>query len=144
MTNNELWQAVLAELELSISRANFVTWFKNTGIISNREGLVILCVPNAFTKAWLEKKYHQIVIKSLERITEKPIKKLDYKIDNIKNIAEQPIIFQSPAKTPDYNLPFAPAPGRATGNEPGGAFIINPKYTFDNFVVGGGSELAYA
>ena len=72
MNNSELWQAVLAELEINISRANFVTWFKNTGIISNQQGLVIICVPNAFTKAWMEKKYHQLIIKSLERITGKP------------------------------------------------------------------------
>ncbi len=146
MNNSELWQAVLAELELSISKANFITWFKNTGIISVQEGQVLLCVPNAFTKAWLEKKYHQTVIKSLERITEKPIKKLEYKIDNIKNITEQPVVFQSVPKPPEFNnLPFtAPTAQRQGNNETGGAFIINPKYTFDNFVVGGGSELAYA
>jgi chromosomal replication initiator protein len=145
MNNSELWQAVLAELELSISKANFITWFKNTGIISMQDGQVLLCVPNAFTKAWLEKKYHQTVIKSLERITEKPIKKLEYKIDNIKNIAEQPIVFESAPKTPDLPLPFPqPVIQRQNGGETGGAFIINPKYTFDNFVVGSGSELAYA
>ena len=60
MTNNEIWQAVLAELELVISKANFVTWFKNTGIISFDQGQALICVPNAFTKAWLEKKYHHV------------------------------------------------------------------------------------
>lgn len=147
MTNNELWQAVLAELELSISRANFVTWFKNTGIISNREGLVILCVPNAFTKAWLEKKYHQTVIKSLERITGKPIKKIEYKIDNIKNFtAEQaaptapiPGDEARPVETISYNSSL---PSRNSNTN--GGFSLNPKYNFDNFVVGKGSELAYA
>src|SRR3989338_11631261 len=92
MNNSELWQAVLAELELSISKANFVTWFKNTGIISVNQGCVILCMPSAFTQAWIEKKYHHAIITSLERITGKPIKRLEYKIDNIKTIAEQNLL----------------------------------------------------
>lgn len=149
MTNIEVWQAVLAELELSISKANFITWFKNTGIIANQVGQVLICVPNAFTKAWLEKKYHAQIVKSLERITGKPVKKLEYKIENIKNIVDQP-------------ENEAPATGQNSQNQPrtdiaqpvsepflrstpqNGGFSINPKYTFDSFVVGKGSELAYA
>ena len=42
MTNNETWQAVLAELELSISKANFNTWFKNTGILEKKDGQAII------------------------------------------------------------------------------------------------------
>ncbi len=147
MNNHELWQAVLAELELSISKPNFNTWFKNTGIISLQDGAVLVCVPNAFTKGWLEKKYHQLLIKSLERITEKPIKRLDYRIENIKNVsettpppAEQPLFSQpqpSFSTTSEANHP--PSPERSSGG-----FTLNPKYSFDTFVVGSGSELAYA
>ena len=56
MTNDQLWQAVLGELELLISKANFTTWFKNTFINSLESSQVIVGTPNAFTKAWLEKK----------------------------------------------------------------------------------------
>jgi chromosomal replication initiator protein len=151
MTNSEVWQGVLAELELSISKANFITWFKNTGIINNQQGQVLVCVPNAFTKAWLEKKYHSEIVKSLERITGKPIKKLEYKIENIKNIAEisENSVDSNSSTLPeqqnnDNKQPVStnPAPARvATVN---GGFSINPKYTFESFVVGKGSELAYA
>jgi len=146
MNNNEIWQAVLAELELSISKANFITWFKNTGIISHDEGCVILCVPNTFARAWLEKKYHQVIIKSLERITSKPIKKLEYKIDNIKNIVEKTAVEESAYKT---EMTSSPAMenieyvSRTPANT-SGSFNLNPKYTFENFVVGKGTELAYA
>lgn len=145
MNNHEIWQAVLSELELSISKANFITWFKNTGIVSLQQGQALLCVPNTFTQAWLEKKYHQTIIKSLERITGKPIKKLEYKIDNIKNISD-PAIFSTadsapsisspaPEQMPSYSQPASPS---------NGGFTLNPKYTFDNFVPGKGTELAYA
>ena len=150
MTNNEIWQAVLAELELSISKANFITWFKNTGIISNNQGQVLLCVPNAFTKAWLEKKYHAEVVKSLERITGKPIKKLEYKIENIKNVVEQTAVETAAEPVTDpqkSSISQVPTPSPTSQFRPvpmNGGFSINPKYNFESFVVGKGSELAYA
>lgn len=158
MNNNEIWQAVLAELELSISKANFVTWFKNTGIISFQNGQALLCAPNAFTKAWLEKKYHQQIVKSLERITGKAVKKLEYKIDNIKNYelsATAPINetvpagSSSPSPTPNYSPEPTSVCQASVQIQPkqintNGGYSLNPKYTFENFVVGKGSELAYA
>ena len=148
MNNNDTWQAVLAELEVSISRANFVTWFKNTGIISLQQGQVLLCVPNAFTKAWLEKKYHPDIVRSLERITGKPIKKLEYKIDNIKNVLEaepgaEPVQ-AGDAPQPAAALPTSFSAPQIKSGLNNGEFPINPKYTFESFVVGKGSELAYA
>jgi chromosomal replication initiator protein len=148
MSNHEIWQAVLAELELSISKPNFVTWFRNTDILSYQDNCVVLCVPNDFYRAWLEKNYNQMIVKSLERVTEKPIKKLEYKIFNIKNIASE----SAEPKTED-NKTINTEPGVSTAvfssNEikPAprvGEFGLNPKYVFETFVVGGGSELAYA
>lgn len=145
MSNHEIWQAVLAELELSISKPNFVTWFRNTDILSYQDNCVVLCVPNDFYRAWLEKNYNQMIVKSLERVTEKPIKKLEYKIFNIKNIAPQSPKAKTedrPPETPTLSPVF-------TSNEVKppprvGEFGLNPKYVFETFVVGGGSELAYA
>ena len=67
MTNEELWQAVLGEIELSISRANFVTWFKNTRIVSNDKGSIIIGVPNGFAKEWLENKYNSYILKGFAK-----------------------------------------------------------------------------
>lgn len=143
MTNNEIWQAVLSEVELTISKANFNTWFKNTGIVSFQESQVVLCVPNTFNQAWIEKKHHQQIIKSLERITSLPIRKLEYKIENIKNVSELTI---NTSITPlaahqEEKANFNPPPQSTPLISPG--FTINPKYNFDNFVVGKGSELAF-
>ena len=69
MDNDQLWQAVLGEVELSISKANFTTWFKNTFISSYDNDRIIIGVPNGFTKAWLENKYHAVVLKALQNIT---------------------------------------------------------------------------
>lgn len=149
MTNHELWQTVLAELELNISKANFITWFKNTGILSAQEGQVLICVPNAFTRAWLEKKYHQTLIRSLERISGKPIRKLEYRIDNIKQALEQEAPAPSAAPTTTQPSAFSPEPMTSAAEisnttAPAHGFTLNPKYSFDTFVVGKSSELAFA
>ncbi|OGH83738.1 MAG: hypothetical protein A2261_04150 [Candidatus Magasanikbacteria bacterium RIFOXYA2_FULL_44_8] len=154
MTNQEIWQAVLAELELSISKASFVTWFKDTGIASFQEGAVLVCVPNQFYLSWIQQKYHPMILKSLERITGKPIKKLEYKVENIKNIITQmPIgttITEQPPTSDSTQLQtqtpqeFAPSAYTPPHQNTCGGFSLNPKYTFGSFVVGKGSELAFA
>ncbi|HOH67221.1 MAG TPA: DnaA N-terminal domain-containing protein, partial [bacterium] len=64
MNPQQLWQAALGELELLLSKANFTTWFKSTSISSLEENKVTISVPNGFTKEWLEKKYHQTIVKA--------------------------------------------------------------------------------
>lgn len=142
MNNHEIWQAVLAELELSpsMSKPNFVTWFRSTNIINYQNNEVTICVPSTFYQTWLAKKYHQIIIKSLERVTGKPIKKLEYKIGNIKNFIQE-------TQTSNQKIPTethghcVQQPSTPTGV---GKFGLNTKYVFTRFVVGSGSELAYA
>ena len=53
MDNKSLWEAALGELELTLSKANFTTWFRGTSIISQKNGEVVISVPNVFTKEWL-------------------------------------------------------------------------------------------
>ena len=61
MTKEELWQAVLAQIQLNISPANFATWFKNTEIATQKDGQSLVSVPNSFVKEWLEQKYNKII-----------------------------------------------------------------------------------
>jgi chromosomal replication initiator protein len=139
MTKEQLWQGVLGELELNLSKANFTTWFKNTFIFSwdETKGEIVIAVPNAFTQAWLEKKYHKDIKKGLINVSNQDIKNVIYKIENIRHykemkelegqkIAEPTLIEDSASKT------------RLN------AYGLNPYYTFDNFVVGKNNELAYA
>ncbi len=150
MSNHEIWQAVLGELELSISKPNFVTWFRGTDIMSYQDNCAVLCVPNDFYRSWLEKNYHQMIVKSLERVTGKPIKKLEYKVFNIKNISTStsaPVPEDKTQATPLPNTfpqPNFPPASEIKAPARVGEFGLNSKYVFETFVVGGGSELAYA
>lgn len=156
MTNYEVWQAVLGEFELKLTKANFTTWFRFTGIRSLDNGEVVVCVPQAFTKTWFEKKFHSDLVKSLERVTGKPIRKVDYVVDNIKNIEEQECVSNN-IGAPQITSHTSPATAStntfaALAEHPTSRvapdliqqFGINPKYTFSTFVVGKGNELAHA
>src|SRR3989339_419204 len=142
MTTHKIWKAVLAEFELTLSKANFTTWFKNTGIANYEEGKAQICVPNTFTKSWLEKKHHSQIIKILERVTGKPIKKVDYVVENIKNIKNEECKLSG--QPPQISTITNPLYNNQRKNTLVQQFGLNPKYTFETFVVGKGNELAHA
>ncbi len=135
MNNNQIWQAVLGEIELNLSKANFTTWFKNTFISLIDDEQVIVCVPNTFTKAWLEKKYHKEICSALEHIISKKVKKIFYKVETRKDSPVDSILKKIKVKKED-SFNSEPIPTNRFG--------LNSRYVFDNFVVGKGNELAHA
>jgi chromosomal replication initiator protein len=68
MTNEEIWQSVLSQIQLNISPANFATWFANTNISSIEDDVVVVSVPNSFSKEWMEQKYHKEILKIIKSI----------------------------------------------------------------------------
>ena len=89
MTPQQIWQAVLGELELGLSKANFTTWFKGTFILSLEEKSIIIGVHNAFTKSWLEKKYASDILKALRSITERNLNEITFKVASLKNLQKE-------------------------------------------------------
>ena len=76
-TIEELWRAALGEIELQVSRPNFITWFKNSALLEKREGTAFIGLPNGFAKAWVEDKYCKIVLGALRTLDEE-IKKVEF------------------------------------------------------------------
>ncbi|MBI5134876.1 chromosomal replication initiator protein DnaA [Candidatus Uhrbacteria bacterium] len=145
MNHAQLWQAALAELELLVSRANFSTWFKDTSIASYEDARVVIRVPNAFTQAWLEKKYHPAIIKAISNITQEHVKEIIYKIEVVRGgVHETASMGLAPKTIAAFQQP-APIIGSLSNsrfeNLPNG---INKKYTFDSYIVGKANELAHA
>ena len=140
MTNEELWQAVLAEIELSISKANFITWFKNTSILSNKDGCISIGVPNGFAKEWLENKYRSYILKALRNI-QGDVREVTCLISVVQDpfLRDQPVDAVLP---PKISL-------TGTSKQEKMANIsqennLNSRYVFENFVVGSSNELARA
>jgi len=135
MNNEQLWQAILGELELVLSKANFTTWFKNTFIVSQEDKSIIVGVPNAFTKTWLENKYQDKIIEALKHITKNKYSQVFYKIENKSNIKT----------TINLKEKIRDLKNKEVVEEiPKNKFGLNPKYTFESFVVGKNNELAHA
>lgn len=125
----ETWQAVLGELEIVLSKANFTTWFKNTSLLSNEKGVFIISAPNVFTKEWLKTKYHQQIQEALSRVTGEKIKKIEYQIGKPELKKEEKE--STPLIIKEIKI-------EKTNSQ------LNPKYIFESFVVGDSNRLAHA
>jgi len=138
MDLHELWKAALGEIGLQISKANYKTWLANTSIVDKKNGVVIVAVPNSFTKEWLENKYHKFILRSLRNI-ESEIKEVTYQIK--PNYIKEELKDKKQPKEDELiihkQLDFAELNVDAETN-------LNPRYTFDNFIVGPSNELAHA
>jgi len=138
MDLHELWKAALGEIGLQISKANYKTWLANTSIADKKNGVVIIAVPNSFTKEWLENKYHKFILRSLRNI-ESEIKEVTYQIK--PNYIKEELKDKKQTKEDELiihkQLDFAELNVDVETN-------LNPRYTFDNFIVGPSNELAHA
>lgn len=139
-----IWKQVLAEIELQVSSASFLTWFQETRVLEEENGVVRVAVPNGFVREWLKGKYYKYILRSL-RSQSQDIKEVEFVIDprsgqaaavipvrnlivNNKDVSinksPRQLIFQEFSKDPETQL--------------------NPRYNFDSFVVGPSNELAHA
>lgn len=130
-TNKELWENVLTELELSLSKANFTTWFRDTHIVRQDDGVIYLGVPNQFVKDWLASKYHKLILGSLRKL-DPAVRAVEYVIS--RGVSKR----QESAQPRPAAVPELPLESVHTQSN------LNPRYTFDSFIVGQFNELAYA
>lgn len=139
---DSLWQAVLGEIELSVSRGNFVTWFKHTRLLKYKDDVMVVGVGNVFVKQQMEQRYNQLITETLAKNGVQP-GRIEYKIHAgaapKKTEEELPVIL----RPQDKATPATQGSARSslTHSYRQG---LNEKYTFENFIVGSGNELAYA
>jgi chromosomal replication initiator protein len=128
-----LWDEVLQEIEGQVSKANFKTWFKDTFINKYDDGVVFVGVPNTFVKDWLSKKFHKNILRILRESTEE-VRAVEYVVAKSDKNKEQ---IQSRAIYNPNELPLSDFYINKDDN-------LNPRYTFDNFIIGPFNELAHA
>ena len=137
MNINELWKNCLSEIELSISKANFTTWFKNTSIVKEDSGTIYVGVPNEFVKDWLYNKFHKLILKTLIEQND-GIRSIEYMISKHEvNKQTEENKYIPTTQNVNKELPLNDLYINKDDN-------LNPKYNFNSFIVGPFNELAYA
>lgn len=136
MNNEELWKAVLGEMEVSLSKANFITWFKGTSVISNEKGVVVVTVPNGFVKEWLENKFNKQIFQFLRN--------LDQEIKEVRYIIGLPKTSLATDRKELVRLATDHQIEEKQDFDIDKNTNLNKKYTFESFIVGSNNELANA
>ncbi|MBP9760049.1 MAG: chromosomal replication initiator protein DnaA [Candidatus Pacebacteria bacterium] len=135
LDTRKVWENALVDIELTVSRANFSTWFKGTHVIRIDDGTVYVGVPSQFYKDWLADKHHKTILRALRGVVP-DVRAIEYVIareDRVKPSKERNLERSAPVA----ELPLAEHYVNRSDN-------LNPRYTFDTLVVGPFNELAHA
>jgi chromosomal replication initiator protein len=152
MQQDALWQAVLGEIELTVSHGNFITWFKGTSLMKHSDEAIVIGVTNIFIKQQLEKKYGKVITETLAK-NGLVSKQIEYKIVSShadKTRSVKPAETSGPPTTNAAQSQISAAGKQSAQNALGGGLAhsyrqgLNERYTLDNFVVGGSNDLAFA
>ncbi len=134
----QLWEGVLAEIQSSTSKASFSTWFQDTYILKIDEGVVHLGVPSPFAYDWLSGKFHNDILRALRKLNDH-VRALEYiivKEDDRKKVEDKKTTKMAQV-APTISMPLENFYINKEDN-------LNPRYTFESFVVGPFNELAHA
>lgn len=132
---DDIWQAVLGEIEVSLSRGSFVTWFKHTRLLKQDGETTVVGVSNVFVKHQLETKFGDLILETLRK-QGAPVENVEYKITPMAGRSQEPE--EKDAEHPQLTAAVSSLNLQPASNS------LNERYTMDNFVVGDGNELAFA
>jgi len=140
---HSLWQSVLGEIELSVSHATFTTWFKNTELVDQSDAGVVISVPNIFAKKQFEVKFNDQVRVVLAKngITPQQITYIVNTTGTHTRVNRETTVEAELHTTADDLISKSPQHSQTVSTLSSNG--LNPRYTFDNFVVGSSNDLAY-
>ena len=148
---DQVWEAVLGELQLLVSRPSYDTWLKGTVGLAHAEGEFVVGTPNTFVAEMLDQRMYSLVCQTIERV-------VDGSVDVRFQVRSGETPVGGPGAGSNGTSPTAgeatdgtpPTVGQAPGLGIGAAdrsrlrTALNPRYTFDTFIVGKSNELAHA
>ncbi len=129
-----LWDEVLARIETKVNRHSFYTWFKPTSFVSEDGAALVVRVPNVLFKDWLTKHYSGVIAEALAEV-KRPAMTVSFLAEAVGDAG-------SIALSPDETAALQGAP--AIQSTPGSTAGLNPRYTFDTFIVGSSNQFAHA
>jgi chromosomal replication initiator protein len=128
----QAWQSVLAQLQMEMPRASYDTWVKDTHPVAYNNGTITVGVRNAYARDWLESRLSGTVSRLLIGILN-------------SNVSVNFVVSQSDESDSHFESEPFSAPVELAAPEPKPRHMtLNPRYTFDTYVVGSGNRLAHA
>ena len=150
--NTMIWNNALKLLENDMNKPTFDTWFKSTELVSYCGENVIIKVQNDFAKNNLENNYFNIIKNHLESMLNHPVK-IQFVTPQEKDQAIEKLLQQQGYSNEEHQKNDVPTvdrvaepkpPAFETSTVPSKDTGLNPKYTFDTFVVGNSNRLTHA
>ncbi|AXI00678.1 chromosomal replication initiator protein DnaA [Sporosarcina sp. PTS2304] len=127
---SSLWDQVLKNIEARVSKPSFETWLKSTKLLTYESENATISVPNSFAKDWLETHYVHLITGILSELTGED-RIIEFVVP--QDMAEQDIKLPKTQPKAVEKVPMTNSAG-----------MLNPKYTFDTFVIGSGNRFAHA
>lgn len=128
----KLWDDALVKIELAITPANFKTWFRDTYILTLEDGTATLAVPSIFVKDWLQDKFQSMILKTMRELSPY-VRSIEYDVVQRSDRRGE----SNKTQTINATLPLEEYYINKSDN-------LNPKYSFENFVIGPYNALAHA
>ncbi len=128
-----LWDEILARIETKVNRHSFYTWFRPTTFVAEDRSSVTVRVPNALFKDWLTKHYSGVISEATSEV-KRPNLLVNFVADVQTDVPIIPLSAEEAAAL-EGGPPPPPPPGAAG---------LNPRYTFDSFIVGSSNQFAHA
>lgn len=129
MQSEQVWQAVLGQLQMEMPRATFETWVRDTALVTHEDGTYVIGAPNAYAKDWLENRLKSSVKRTLSSVVGRSSLEVRFVVWNEK--PERVVEAAEPTSSVMEQPEALPSK-------------LNPKYTFGSFVVGPSNRLAHA
>ncbi|MBN1965563.1 MAG: chromosomal replication initiator protein DnaA [Anaerolineae bacterium] len=138
MSAKDAWQATLGQLELQLDRATFDSWVRGADLLAYEDGTFVVSVRNAYVRDWLQKRLYGSIRRTLADIFGRTVEVVFVVYDPIAEEEDLGPLWEDAAPPPPAVMPVAsPMIARIESR-------LNPRYTFDRFVVGNSNELANA
>ncbi len=128
--NCKLWEDCLNYISLRTKKSSFHTWFKHSRGNKEENGELTIIVPNQFVADWLAAHYSELISDALKEV-------------NGSSVDYQFAVSDAKDNIPQTEINFHPAQAR-TERVPDRNALLNERYRFDNFVVGGFNQFAHA
>jgi chromosomal replication initiator protein len=131
-----LWEEILTRVETKVNRHSFSTWFRPTTFVAEDGSRLTVKVPNEVYVEWLTKHYAGVISEAMGELKRSNLP-VQFVPDPALNILPEPVPIQlGPEETPTFDTGTQPAAPGPAG--------LNPRYTFDSFIVGSSNQFAHA